>query len=227
MIAPLAATTILLTQQPVLLQRVFRAGDEWTRSASLTLSSPLGEVLVTLNIVEKTLEVDGQRATVQVSLNDVLVRIGENEMPSNSVPPITVRVDNRGFVLNGLPRVAGNNLSFLRYIGVLPEGALVVGKSVPFSYESSDPTGTRLSGTFTLEEVKDKTAAIAVKSSLSAPGASKPIQLSYKAWIEVGSGKVKEVEGTVTDVPAMQGFEVSAIQFVIKEPKGSAKEMNE
>ncbi|MEW5884083.1 MAG: hypothetical protein AB1725_07660 [Armatimonadota bacterium] len=224
MIATLAATTLLAVQQPVLLQRVFRAGDEWSRDVSLTLSSAMGDVLVTLKMSEKTLEVDGLRATVQVALGDVVVRIGENEMPTNSIAPITVRMDNRGFVLNGLPRVAGNNLSFLRYVGVLPAEALLVGKSVPISFESSDPAGTKLSGSVLLEEMKGKTAVIIVKSSLSAPGTSMPIQLSYKAWVDASSGKVKEAEGTVTDVPAMQGLEVSAIQFVIKESKGSEKE---
>lgn len=227
MIATLAATTLLAMQQPVLLQRVFRAGGEWSRDVSLTLSSAMGDVLVTLKMTEKTLEVDDLRATVQVSLNDVVVRLGENEMPSNSVAPITVRMDNRGFVLNGLPRVAGNNLSFLRYIGVLPAEALLVGKSVPFSFESSDPAGTKLSGSVLLEEMKGKTAVIVVKSSLSAPGTSKPIQLSYKAWVDASSGEVKEAEGTVTDVPAMQGVDVSAIQFVIKESKGSEKERSQ
>lgn len=227
MIATLSALTLLAAQQPVLLQRAFRAGDEWSRDVSLTLSSPVGDVLVTLKMVEKTLAVDGSIATVQISLNELLVRIGENEMPSNNVPPITVRVDNRGFVLNGLPRVAGNNLSFLRYVGVLPAEALVVNKSVPFSYESDDPAGTKLSGSALLEEIKGKTAVVVVKSSLIAPGLAKPIQLSYKAWVDTGSGKVKEAEGTVTDVPAMQGFEVSAIQFVVKESKGSAKEGNQ
>lgn len=227
MIATLSAVMLLAAQQPVLLQRVFRVGDEWSRDVSLTLSSPVGDVLVTLKMVEKTLAVDGSVATVQMSLNDLLARIGENEMPSNSVPPITLRVDNRGFVLNGLPRIAGNNLSFLRYVGVLPAEPLLVGKSMPLSYESSDPPGTKLSGSALLEEIKGKTAVVVVKSSLSAPGLAKPIQMSYKAWIDTGSGKAKEAEGTVADVPAMQGFEVSVIQFVIKESKGSAKVGNQ
>ncbi|MER3414040.1 MAG: hypothetical protein C4341_07380 [Armatimonadota bacterium] len=223
----MAAATLLGIQQPVLLKRVYRAGEEWSRDVSLALSSPMGDILVRLKMAEKTLEADGSRATVQISLNDVVVRIGENEMPSNSVAPTTVRMDSRGFVFNGLPWTAGNNLSFLRYIGVLPPEALLVGKSVSFSYESSDPAGTKLSGSVLLEEVKGKTAVIVVKSSLAPPGLGKPIQLNYKAWVDAGTGKVKEAEGTVTDVPAMQGFEVSAIQFVVKESKGSVKERNQ
>jgi hypothetical protein len=224
MIATLSAMTLLAVQQPVLLQRVFRVGDEWSRDVSLTLSSPVGDVLVTLKMLEKTLSVDGSVATLQVSLKDLFARIGENEMPSNSVPPVTLRVDNRGFVLNGLPRIAGNNLTFLRYLGVLPAEALLAGKSVPFSYESSDPPGTKLSGSALLEEINGKAAVIVVKSSLSAPGLAKPIQMNYKAWVDRSTGKVKEAEGTVADVPAMQGFDVSAIQFVVKESKGSIEE---
>lgn len=224
MIAVVSVAAILCVQQPMLLQRVFRIGDEWTRDVSLTLSSPVGDVLVTVKMTEKTLEVNASHAAVQVSLVDLRVRIGETEMPSNNIAPITVRMDNRGFVLNGLPRVAGNNLSFLRYIGVLPSSALAIGKSTSFTYESSDPTGTKLSGSALLEEVKDKTALLVIKSSLSTPGATKPMQLSYKAWVDVTNGKVKEAEGTVTDVPAMQNLEVSAIQFVIREPKGSVEE---
>ncbi|RMG23353.1 MAG: hypothetical protein D6724_08520 [Armatimonadetes bacterium] len=213
------AAVVWAAQDAVTLKRVFVAGEERTLYANLSVESSFGEILVQLDLREKTLEADGDKATVELALSNLRVKMGDQEMPSNPPQPLRLRMNSQGFVLNGLPVAVGNNLAFLRYLFVLPGSPLSVGKAVPFAFESSDPSGTKLTGEAALLRVSDGNAVVTVRSKLLGPGFSKEMSLAYTAKFDLKTGKLVEADGTVTNVPALQGMEVTAIQFTIDTKK--------
>jgi hypothetical protein len=210
-----------VAQDTVTLQRVFVAGEERSLYANLSVESSLGSILVQLDLGEKLIEAEADKATVELTISNLRVKMGDEEIPTNPLQPLRVRMNKQGFILNGMPAAAGANLAFLRYLFVLPGGPLSVGKAAPFSFESSDPAGTKLTGEATLSRVSDGNAVVSIRSKLSAPAFSKEINLAYTATFELKTGRLVEAEGTVTNLVGPDGMDVNAIQFTLSSKKQS------
>jgi hypothetical protein len=110
----------------------------------------------------------------------------------------------------------GQNLGFVRYLGLLADRPIDVGQTVEVDWANPEDPKNKAKGTVKLESVTDGKARLLINIEVSFADAEKPVKVTAHSTVDVASGKVDRTEGTATNLPPMGQASFRAVQFSIE-----------
>jgi hypothetical protein len=200
MFAALAVLVATTQDSPVVpelaLRRQYKKGEVTRYSSTLRIIGQLPMRMTTrIRQTVKNVYENGD-ADVETAVEAVEVAVEEQRARPPLPPPVVERYTPYG-AKSGTNRDLGSMI--FRLSSSLGPRPVSMGKAVPFEERQGERV---VRGEFKLVGIEKEIARFAAGVTISSPESAIPMQLEFRSWIQIPSGKLQQAEGTLTDVPS-------------------------
>jgi hypothetical protein len=217
--AAIAMVAAFATQDSISFERKYKEGDKDKYNVSMNVNGDMGEVQITMAIAQTVKKVypDGG-ADIESQSSDMKIKFNGQEMNAGNrpMPAITERFDKYGIPSGKSSGGNGANMNFLRFASALPSQGIKVGQTIAIDRKDPENPKNTVKGTMTLDSIANGIAKLIVNCDVTSDATTTPMKIALTSNVEVSNSKPKRVEGTISNLPAQQGMNIKAIQFVME-----------